>query len=343
MRLRGTGSIFKKKNTRFWQVSYYDANGVQVQESSKSEKKSVAEAMLRDRLAKAEAGLPVAEMKSWRYEDARLALIRDWKAKGNRGLTRYRSGEPWGLSQHLDKFFTSRLMRTVNTDLIHQYIEDRQKAKKKNGTINRTLSLLRRMMHIGVRDGKLVRVPHFPMLSEKEAVRTGFVENDQFKALGKTMPKRLHPLLVFLYRTGCRVGAAKAIKWDQVEEDGEIMRVRLPGVQTKNGEPLMLSLSAELAGMLRALPRKGQVFDATNLRRAWASATIATGMPELLVHDLRRSGARNLRRAGVPESICMAIGGWRTASMFRRYGIVSTDELDDAMARLEAKNGGKEV
>jgi integrase len=91
--------------------------------------------------------------------------------------------------------------------------------------------------------------------------------------------------------------------------------------------------------LLRSMTRKGHVFDATNLRRAWDAATISIGLPDLLVHDLRRSGARNLRKAKVPESVIMQIGGWKTASMFRRYGIVSTEELDAAMDALEAKNG----
>jgi len=79
-------------------------------------------------------------------------------------------------------------------------------------------------------------------------------------------------------------------------------------------------------------------FDTTNLRKHWDKARIAAGVPTLLKHDLRRSGARNLRQAGVTESVIMRIGGWKTAEMFRRCGIVSTQELDDAMAKLEANN-----
>src|SRR5450755_3223120 len=54
----------------------------------------------------------------------------------------------------------------------------------------------------------------------------------------------------------------------------------------------------------------------------------------LMVHDMRRSGAKALRRAGVPESVIMEIGGWKTESVFRRYAIVSATDRRDAMDKL---------
>jgi integrase len=55
----------------------------------------------------------------------------------------------------------------------------------------------------------------------------------------------------------------------------------------------------------------------------------------LLAHDLRRSGARNLLRAGVPEVTAMAIGGWQTNQTFKRYAIVSENDLARALDKLE--------
>jgi integrase len=55
----------------------------------------------------------------------------------------------------------------------------------------------------------------------------------------------------------------------------------------------------------------------------------------LIPHDLRRSAAKAARRAGVPESVVMAMGGWRTANMFRRYAIVSSADQRAAVAMLE--------
>jgi integrase len=55
----------------------------------------------------------------------------------------------------------------------------------------------------------------------------------------------------------------------------------------------------------------------------------------LMVHDMRRTAARNLRKEGVPESVIMKIGGWRTRSTFERYNIVDEADTRDALQRLE--------
>ena len=37
------------------------------------------------------------------------------------------------------------------------------------------------------------------------------------------------------------------------------------------------------------------------------------------------------------ETVIMKIGGWKTASVFRRYDITTTEDLADAAARLDTK------
>jgi Phage integrase family len=81
----------------------------------------------------------------------------------------------------------------------------------------------------------------------------------------------------------------------------------------------------------------------------WASACIRAGffrvvgtdakgrpikVPTMLFHDLRRTSARNLIRAGISETVAMKLTGHRTRSVFQRYAIVEEGMLQEAGARL---------
>ena len=52
-----------------------------------------------------------------------------------------------------------------------------------------------------------------------------------------------------------------------------------------------------------------------------------------LIHDLRRTAARDYRRAGLAESDIMELCGWETREMFRRYAIKDERALASAVAK----------
>ena len=54
----------------------------------------------------------------------------------------------------------------------------------------------------------------------------------------------------------------------------------------------------------------------------------------MILHDLRRSGARALVDAGVPEKVAMAIGVWKTRCVFDRYKINSRRNFVEAGRKL---------
>lgn len=197
---------------------------------------------------------------------------------------------------HLDDFFAGWKVASITHDTLQAFVDKRNEDGAEGSTINRNFSVLRSMFNIARKQGKLQIVPAFPMQGEGQP-RQGFVEPDQFDKVRAKLPEHLWPLVTFLYCCGVRVGEAKQIMWPQVDSNRK--EIQLAGSQTKSGMPRIAPLNHELVGMLKKLFRTdGPVFDTTNLRKEWDKATKAAGLPDLLLHDMRRSAVRNMRKAG---------------------------------------------
>jgi len=303
------------------------------------------------------ASLPEAQ--KLRYADLRKMLLADYGARGNRSLTTNAAGEETvnGLKQ-LDEFFgfgsdnPGPPVTRISTDTSREFAQKRQAQGAGTAMVNRSLACLRRMLNIAHEDGRIQHVPKIRLLREPPA-RRGFLELEKFDELVKLLPTHLRPLVNLLYYCGVRVGEALQVEWPQVDLEARL--IRLEEDQTKNAEARTVPLPAVLAMMLAEIePKTGKVFSDTNLRTEWQKACAACGLgtrtlvePEdedrypwykyegLLIHDLRRSAVRNLVNAGVPERVAMKISGHKTRAVFDRYHIVSTDDVTNAMRRLE--------
>ena len=67
---------------------------------------------------------------------------------------------------------------------------------------------------------------------------------------------------------------------------------------------------------------------------SWRTACEKASLAGRIVHDFRRSAARNLVRAGVPESVAMKLTGHKTRSIFDRYNVTSSTDLREAVKKL---------
>jgi len=92
-----------------------------------------------------------------------------------------------------------------------------------------------------------------------------------------------------------------------------------------------------------AVHRQGLPLGRGAIRSAWKQATKRAGVAGRLLHDLRRSAARDFRRAGVSEGEIMKLCGWETRSMFDRYNVIDEQDLAAAVAkRFNGKTTAKE-
>jgi integrase len=80
-----------------------------------------------------------------------------------------------------------------------------------------------------------------------------------------------------------------------------------------------------------------------DFRKAWGRECVAASSAGRLAHDLRRTAARDFRRAGVSEVEIMKLCGWMTREVFDRYNIIDSADLSRAVAqrfngKVTAKN-----
>lgn len=248
---------------------------------------------------------------------------------------------------HLEAFFSGFRAVEITTDKIRTYIAARQESEAANATINRELAALKRMFNLAAEmtPPKVAHVPFIPMLREA-APRKGFVEQATFTKLRAALPEYLRPVVTLAYYTGMRAGEVLSLRWDQVSLVDR--QVRLDPGTTKNDRARTIPLAGdvfECLTMQKAVrdsrhPGCPWVFfragkQIRSFRTSWVRATESAEQPGLLFHDLRRSGVRNMVRAGVPERVAMAISGHKTRSVFDRYNIVSDRDLKDAARKLD--------
>ena len=223
---------------------------------------------------------------------------------------------------------------------IEAYITVRRGDQKSNATINRELELLRRALRLAHDRQLLPSIPKVRVLPENNT-RQGFFERPDLEAVVAALPPYLQDFTRFAYLTGWRKGEIISLKWTDVDREAGAIRLRPEAAKTGRGRTVMLE--GDLAELIdrrwqgRLIEKDGNVRVTAlvfhrdgepvgDFRRAWATACQAAGADRLF-HDLRRTAARNMVRAGVPERVAMAVTGHLTRSMFDRYNIVSEDDL----------------
>ena len=377
-RARGAGRVFQRKHSKFLWLQYY-VNGAQVRVSAETDDPKKAEKILRKKIGQVEAGVH-QDTRRISYEELRETYYADYVTNKRKSLRRDREGNP-----HLDKvirldgFFSGYRASEIEADLIRKFIAAEQAKGLSNGSINRSISALRRMFYLAKEDGKIRNLPHFPMVNEAKP-RQGFFEREQYEALSRALPAYLRLPLATGYYTGMRLGEILALEWDQVDFLANVIRLRAG--ETKNDDPREIPIIPALRVLLQEqfakrepkcefvcyrVDRGGHSVKIDSFRKAWYSACVKAGLGNMvpvmdsvtgepvyerprgprskpkvrmtfegrIFHDLRRTGARNLVRAGVPEKVVMAIGGWKTRSVFDRYNIVGGNDVTEAGRKLE--------
>jgi integrase len=258
-----------------------------------------------------------------------------------------------GRVRHLKGFFEHYRAVDMQPDAVQRYQRQRIAEKASPATVNRETSCLHHMLVLAQRLNRLSRVPRFERLAG-ERVREGFLSFADFEGILKQLqaPWRRH-FIEFAFLTGWRVGRVRQLEWKQIFLNDSPAWIK---TGSEIGSTKQTGCDLPLTGRLLEIIHERQqhrrldcpfVFHHNgqpvgDLRKSWGRACKLAGFPRILLHDFRRSIARNLTSLGTPMPVIMARCGWKTTSTFLRYRINSfsdqlgaNDALDGARAQAQ--------
>ncbi len=358
--MKGDGRLFKRKKKingawielPTWWIAYCGPKGErkrrEIRESTHTEDEKKAGNILRDRVRRVAEDLDGGRVfqgprqERVKVSDLLGALLADYERREIKGLRNVKVHET-----PIREFFGFRRAVSVTPDHVRRYIAERRglTPPRANSTINRELEILSRAYSLAVNEGRLSRKPVVPMLPEDNA-RKGFFEKDELDRILPHLPAPIDEMARFAYMSGWRLGEVLGLRWDNVDRSAREIRLDT----SKNGEGRVLPLDEvdwQLFERLWAareyrtpagpglsayvFHRRGKPINEDTFGGQWRRARVKAKLPGKLFHDLRRTAARNMIRAGVAETVAMTITGHKTRAMFSRYNITSSEDKLQAL------------
>jgi integrase len=219
---------------------------------------------------------------------------------------------------HLDGFFRGRRLADIGSADVTLYVAKRQAEGAANGTINRELGVLGKMLRMAYENRKLLRLPVIRRLKEAKP-REGFFEREQFDAVRKHLRPDLQAAVSIAYTLGWRM-QSEVLTLKRSQVDLNACTIRLEPGTTKNDEGRIVYLTPELLALLQAQVERVQVLEmklgrsvpflfpylsgrhkgnrVLDFRKAWDTACLkATLDAEGLTDDKRKARQVELRQA----------------------------------------------
>ena len=279
------------------------------------------------------------------------------------------------MPNRIDMDLDTCLYNILTAKLVDDYIDRRlDQEGKAPATVNRGTKLLGQAFKRAIERRELVLAPSIRTLTEGN-VRQGFFERAEFEAIVRTLPEYLQDFARFAYLCAWRKGQIASLTWADVDRTAGVLQARAENVKNGRPHKLVLAGELSEIIERRWEARQYKTADGPALakyvfhrdgwpvgdvRKAWATAcksaglvkpklqtngkpltTIVDGKEEIVMvpshmfHDFRRTGVRNMVRAGVREGVAMAISGHRTRSVFDRYNITSDEDLRQAVIQTQ--------
>lgn len=362
-----TGSIYKNKNGNwFARITYTCPNGkrkdIKRKAKDKAGAKEIQKKLLNQLNSEGENSVVNSRMTFNSLSDhyAKVYLMpaeyfNEQKVFGLRAVERAKI-----CLVHFREHFGNRKLREITYGDIYAYRSKRMKiitVQKKLlsiATINRELSVLRRMFNIALREGWILKNPFscgealIQTSAERRRERVLTLEEEirLLKACNHPQRKHLKTLLIALLDTGARKGEMLKLKWKDVDLESRLITIQ--ALNTKTLKKRQLAITQRLYAELSILWENSDknldslVFGITdNVRKSFSSACKIAGIKEggidgLTLHCLRHTAATRLVKGQLPIQMVGRILGHTQPQTTYRYLSANDDTLRQAASILES-------
>lgn len=238
----------------------------------------------------------------------------------------------------INDILSGEFFSSFNEELIDFLIGTLRERGNSNGTINRKMAALSKLLRKAHKMGEIHSLPEFRRQKER-AGRIRFLELDEEERLFSTIrgiDEDSYRLSVFLVDTGARLGEAIGLVWNDTSDD------RVTFWVTKSGRCRTVPLTARAKTSLRA-DKNGQpgpfaMLSQFKYRSVWNDAKAKVGLAtdkEVVPHILRHTCASRLVQGGIDIRRVQMWLGHQTLQMTMRYAHLATNDLDSCVKILE--------
>jgi len=345
----------KSGRIRFY-IEFYNENDIRTRKVVKNAQtvEEAKAALVREAQRTHDFKYGIRRKEKIRFKDFAEIYIRNYAIVKKRS---WRSDQKY-LNAQLIPFFGARELSEITSLHVNQFIAKRKSDNVKNSTINRELTVLKKMLSLAIEwnfeiENNPVKKGNY--FSEEEFKRDRVLSYEEEKRLFQAAAPHLRPILTCALSTGMRYSEILGLKWDNV--DLEKRQILIKAESSKSGRsrviPLNVTLLRELAKLrkinsgkskfvfLYKDPKTKELRPVKTVRRAFVMACRRARIKNLTFHTLRHSvGSRLIDKGADPVSIKNLLGhaSLKTTEIYLHS---SMRQMKDAIALLDEKTSNK--
>jgi len=248
--------------------------------------------------------------------------------------------------KNMKAFFGNCCLKDITPFQIEKYKAHRLHQGVKPGTVNRELSVLKRVFNLAIdwnmaEENPVRRVKFFQQPEPKERILS---EGEERKLISASS-EHLRPIIITALNTGMRLGEILSLKWRQIN----LRKREIEVIKTKSGRKRVIPINDVLFEILNGLKREDEfVFiyrdSRTNrprpvksIRHSFTNACRRAEIKGLTFHDLRHTFASRLVEKGIDLITVKELLGHSSVKTTERYTHTLKKEKERAVETLIEK------